>query len=612
MSESHRIEIPIEGGDFDYDEDNIQELDHFDIGEEEDPEEVTAGEAGVWQDPIETVPLSRQKRKRASKKVGRKRKGEIFHIPKRQPPRASRAKSYQQYDTFDEILEDSEQNTTVEGVEDVEEGVVVEDDEEDSDPEVIDENGEPSTSKTWRVFVRKDGTGMHFDWPIYMDTAVSLKEVVQFFSNDTAQQHFQKSEMCDSIPQEFTNTGTFIIHFEEDALMGKEEICDDGLGTWNSAQMFVRKYIIGGRNGADRPLATQKNDHNLKIVCEQFIHPGTDTRGDFIRRIYTGFDKDEHMIPYVIICYEWMGQPHPLTVYEDQNDKQQQQFEQHQTWKKCSNPDEQVPILARHAYDYNSAIAILLSSQKCQNYGKCVPQFVQECITFALDMDECGGQRSLYLDGNEWIRPSGANRFFRISYPPNQGSADQDGLNTWSIERSANASNSDIQITCRRYNGQKYSSSFGFVRKIYQLKCLETCPSEVAAHLVNRNLAIVSYSYRNTGFPTFIEQPVVVVDDHHHHHHGKLSNNNRDELLGEEVEVVTGDVIFNDEDGGAEMQRMVEIMEKKKKENGQRLMDLLARMHRFNDYCKKEGWLSTNPEIQELLQIGAILETSIQ
>ncbi|CAP21121.1 Protein CBG24536, partial [Caenorhabditis briggsae] len=118
-----------------------------------------------------------------------------------------------------------------------------------------------------------------------------------------------------------------------------------------------------------------------------------------------------------------------------------------------------------------------------------------------------------------------------------------------------------------------------------------------------------------------IEQPVVVVDDHHHHH-GKLSNNNRDELLGEEVEVqklfissifsVTGDVIFNDEDGGAEMQRMVEIMEKKKKENGQRLMDLLARMHRFNDYCKKEGWLSTNSEIQELLQIGAILETSIQ
>ncbi|CAP21122.1 Protein CBG24537 [Caenorhabditis briggsae] len=79
------------------------------------------------------------------------------------------------------------------------------------------------------------------------------------------------------------------------------------------------------------------------------------------------------------------------------------------------------------------------------NYGKCVPQFVQECITFALDMDECGGQRSLYLDGNEWIRPSGANRFFRISYPPNQGSADEDGLNTWSIERSANASNSDIQ-----------------------------------------------------------------------------------------------------------------------------------------------------------------------
>lgn len=44
----------------------------------------------------------------------------------------------------------------------------------------------------------------------------------------------------------------------------------------------------------------------------------------------SGFDKDEHMIPYVVICYEWMGQPHPLTVYEDQTEKQA--FEQ-MTWK---------------------------------------------------------------------------------------------------------------------------------------------------------------------------------------------------------------------------------------------------------------------------------------
>ncbi|CDH93002.1 UBX domain-containing protein [Caenorhabditis elegans] len=468
---SERLEVSIEGeDDFPFDEDNIQELDHFDIGEDEDPEEVAQEDAGVWQ---ERVPLTRQKRKQVLRKPGRKRTGEIIHIPKRQPPRAVRVKSYQQYDAFDELVEQ---------------------DLDDSDPEVMDDDGEPSTSKTWRIFVRKDGSGMHFDWPIFMDSAVSLKDVVNFISTDASE--IPKSLICTSIPQEFTNTGTFIIHLEEGLL--KEEICNDGLGTWNSAQMFVRKYVLGV--GRARPLMTQKNDHNLKIVCEQFIHPGTDSRGDFIRRIYTGFDKDEHMIPYVVICYEWMGQPHPLTVYEDQTEKQA--FEQ-MTWKKCSNPEDQVPILARHGCDYNSAVAILLSSEKCTNYGKSVPQFVQECISFVIDINECGGDRALFLDGNEWQRPSGSHRFFRILYP-NQDHGDFD---TWNIERASsnfNVTNSDIQIICRRYNGQKYSQSFGFVRKIYLLKILPLCPPEVAEQLHNRDLAVISYSYRNAPHPTFV------------------------------------------------------------------------------------------------------------
>ncbi|EGT46487.1 hypothetical protein CAEBREN_06261 [Caenorhabditis brenneri] len=612
---SERVEIPIEGGDFDYDEDQIQELDHFDIGEEEDPEEVTAREAGVWEDAIQRVPLSRQPRKSAPKKPGRKRQGEIIHIPKRQPPRgcAQRVKSYQQYDTFGDDEEDGDEEEDMVEQHDIQEEMVMEEgvEEDDSDPEPLDEDGEPSTSKMFRVFVRKDGSGMHYDWPIYQDSVISLKDVVHIISSEA--QGIQKSLICTTIPEEFTNNGTFIIHFEEEESLGKEAICNDGLGTWNSAQMFVRKYIVAEGSGRGRPMMTQKNDHNLKIVCEQFLHPGTDTRGDFIRKIYTGFDKDEHLIPYVVISYEWMGQPHPLTVYEDDTEKQQP-FEQ-MTWKKCSRPDDQVPILARHGCDYNSAVAILLSAEKCTSYGKSVPQYVQECISFVLDVEACGGHRALFMDGNEWQRPSGSHRFFRISYPGGGGGGQNSGnLNNgsgvgssssggggggqWSIERcpaNFSAANSDIQVLCRRYNGQKYSSAVGFVRKIYQLKILPTCPIDIAAQLVNQNLAIVSYSYRNSAMPTFIEQPP---------EGGKLPNG---ELVGEEVEVVNGEVIF-DEVLGSEMRQMVEAVELKKKTNEQRLMGILQRIHRLDEICKKEHWPDATAEVQQLMEISTLLE----
>ncbi|CAI2350858.1 unnamed protein product [Caenorhabditis sp. 36 PRJEB53466] len=558
--EEEREEILIEGEEIIYDVDNIEVLNHFDIGEEgcSDPEEVAAEDIQVWQDEGTSAPLAKHRKKGAPKmKCGRKRAGEVIHIPKKQPPRTARVKSFQQYDTFDDIEPDLE----------------------DSDPEIVDEDGEPSSSKTWRIFVRKDGSGMHFDWPIFMDKAVNLKEVVNFISTDASQ--IPKNLICTSIPQEFTNTGTFIVHLEEGLL--KEEICDDGLGTWNSAQMLVRKYVLG--SGDIHPLMTQKNDHNLKVVCEQFIHPGTDSRGDFIRRIYIGFNNDEHMIPYVVICYEWMGQPHPLTVYEDETEKQ---FEQ-MTWKKCANAEEQVPILARHGCDFNFAASILLSNEKCTSYGKSVPQYVLECISFVLDINECGGDRALYLDGNEWQRPSGCNRFFRVVY------STPDDLSTWRIERTEsdhNASNSDIQVICRRYNGQKFSSAFGFVRKIFVLKVLPSCPSDVAAQLVNQNLAVVSYSYRNA-LPIYIEQPGALPES---------------ELIGEEVEVVGEAVVF-DEDLSAEVREMMANVESKKKSNGQRLMDLLQRVHRLDEICKKEGWPDSS-EVQQLMQLGELLESS--
>uniref|UniRef100_A0A1I7UZ09 ABC2_membrane domain-containing protein n=1 Tax=Caenorhabditis tropicalis TaxID=1561998 RepID=A0A1I7UZ09_9PELO len=237
------------------------------------------------------------------------------------------------------------------------------------------------------------------------------------------------------------------------------------------------------------------------------------------------------------------------------------------------------------------------------SYGKSVPQHVEECISFVLHVEECGGPRALFVDGNEWQRPSGSGRFYRITYPPPPTHPQKENgeeIGIWNIERTpwnCSGANSDIQVICRRYNGQKYSSSFGFVRKIYLLKILPSCPPEIANQLVNKDLAVVSYSYRNSTVPTFIEHPIG---------NGKLPNG---EMVGEEVEVVNGELMMIEEE--PEMRELVERVEMKRKTNGQRLMDILSRIHRFDEIRKKAHWQVDTTEIDELVQFGAILENSI-
>ncbi|CAI5448707.1 unnamed protein product [Caenorhabditis angaria] len=424
-----------------YDVANIEEIRHFDIGDDVDPQEIAAEDVEVW---------DTQK-----KRVGRKRGAEVIPIVRRQPPREARVKSFQQFEQFD----DNEMEE--------------EDDEEDEDD---DELGE-GTSKTWRVFVRNDGSGMHFDWPIYMENAISLNSVVSIISTRAAL--VPEVHICQSIPQEYTNTGTFVVKLEGN--MDKNEIHNDGLGTWQAVQMFVRKYVIGNNI---KPQITQKNDHNLKVVCEQFLHPGTDGRGDFMRKVYTGFDNYEHMIPWVVISYEWMGNAHPLTVYEEM----EKQYHQN-TWKKCANSLEHAPILFKHGCDSQTAISILLSTEKFTEYGKSLPMYVQESITFVLGVNSCGGHRALHSDGNEWKKPSGGTQNFRAIY------SIADDLSSWRLEKTM-ANDCDIQIVCRRYLGKTSTATSGFLRKIYLVKVKSTCPQHIQNALQNTELCVISYSWR--------------------------------------------------------------------------------------------------------------------
>ena len=52
---------------------------------------------------------------------------------------------------------------------------------------------------------------------------------------------------------------------------------------------------------------------------------------------------------------------------------------------------------------------------------------------------------------------------------------------------------------------------------------------------------------------------------------------------------VSGEIVFDDPEIGVEMHQMLERIETKKKANSQRLMDLIERMQRLDDICKKVG-----------------------
>ncbi|CDH93001.1 Mediator complex subunit 15 [Caenorhabditis elegans] len=62
-----------------------------------------------------------------------------------------------------------------------------------------------------------------------------------------------------------------------------------------------------------------------------------------------------------------------------------------------------------------------------------------------------------------------------------------------------------------------------------------------------------------------------------------------------------------DDDISPEMREMVENMERKKKINSERLMELLQRIHRIDQICKKEAWLESSAEVQQLTQIAQLL-----
>ncbi|VDM65691.1 unnamed protein product [Strongylus vulgaris] len=159
-----------------------------------------------------------------------------------------------------------------------------------------------------RVFVSNDVDGMHLDWPLYSQQAESFATAAHIIVSEAAL--VQSSLICVTVPQEFTEVGTFVISMS--GLEDRHEVTRDGLGSWGSPQGTTKFYNFCH---STRKLTTGTPDaYTYKVQCNRYIHPGTDERGNFIRKIYCGMASTGEGCSFAVITYSWEGTPHPISI----------------------------------------------------------------------------------------------------------------------------------------------------------------------------------------------------------------------------------------------------------------------------------------------------------
>ncbi|ETN76632.1 hypothetical protein NECAME_11534 [Necator americanus] len=89
-----------------------------------------------------------------------------------------------------------------------------------------------------RVFVTNDVVGMHLDWPLYSQQVESFATIAYIIVSDAAL--VRSSLICMTVPQEFTEVGTFVIAMS--SLQNRHEVTLDGLGSWGSPQGTTKFY----------------------------------------------------------------------------------------------------------------------------------------------------------------------------------------------------------------------------------------------------------------------------------------------------------------------------------------------------------------------------------
>ncbi|VDK51722.1 unnamed protein product [Cylicostephanus goldi] len=157
-------------------------------------------------------------------------------------------------------------------------------------------------------------------------------------------------------------------------LEDRHEVTQDGLGSWGSPQGTTKFYNFCPTT---RKLTTATPDaYTYKVQCNRYIHPGTDDRGHFIRKIYCGISSTGEACSYAVITYSWEGTPHPITVTVPSSLPTKQHPYGARSWEAADidlSVDEGImhrgqPLLSRVAVDFTLACKILLGGVEIEHH----------------------------------------------------------------------------------------------------------------------------------------------------------------------------------------------------------------------------------------------------
>ncbi|CAI4223809.1 unnamed protein product [Auanema sp. JU1783] len=426
-----------------YDATHIEEMEHFDIGDTSEMIEVSSEDVNVW--PSEYVPPSRR----------RGRGNQVVHI-------------INQRRTSARLLRDKAFREAVHG------------------PTVVDDSTGIKEESVSRIFVTNDVPGRHLEWTMFSCNPETFATAAQIIVTEAS--CVSSDKVCTSVPQEFTGVGSFVVDIT--GLRNRHEIVLDSLGSWGVPQGTSKFFKL---NNTNKAVVSTSVDFVAKIYCNRYVHPGTDSRGAFIKKIYTGITREGVPSCHSVIVYEWEGTPHPVAVDTSTIQMASTLKERafcSRSWE-CTRPDllhdematyRGQPIFKKATVDFDSACRILMATFMITENRICirVPQQYRECGTFVLDVTRCGGERAIGKDGREWNKPSGSSRFFRFD---NDGNA----IRIDTSLRPPSPSDYDVQIVAKRY---ETTQLVGLVRKIFVAREKSSSPR------VNSHLAVITYLYR--------------------------------------------------------------------------------------------------------------------
>lgn len=337
-------------------------------------------------------------------------------------------------------------------------------------------------------------------WPLLSQYAVDFSAAANIILGIT---QIAAEKICDSVPQAFTSTGSFVIDLS--SFSNRHGVAMDGLGSWGKPQGASRHYKYV--NGLPQR-TTRADDADVKILRNRYEHPGTRSMGRFVRKIYTGNSMADGPLPLAVLVYEWAGEPHPIQLHNVNVVEPSCRPYGSRSWE-ARNVDiskdiglefDGQPLYAKAAVDFDTVARIILGSAPVTPNRLCtrIPQGFRAQGTFVIDLTKFESSAAVRKDGNGyWEKPSGCLRYYKLG----------EACKPVRVEKGQKLSDLsyDVQILSKRYENMSVPGR-RFVRKIYTGKAV----GEVGQQLKLCSLAVLTYFWKGTHVPLIVDEDLVL------------------------------------------------------------------------------------------------------